>query len=355
MRKKRNRPGAEGGFDRSREPHLKNRQRLRKIYEESGRVWLDALCDFENALHKHVEEAEDDQLRFQTERLFKSLNKRIKAVAVDREEWIALFGCYEFVTDTSRHFGFDEARRLHGEEMAARSLSSPRSFCSSILSKQFTLDRARFLHELLFRVGSIASWMEAQQTLSLWLVFKELRWAWRGNRDETARTLQAFYLSQLPQRCLVKTQHRGRGLLTARFPNGVRVGTNYDNKPWTDRQWGKILKQAARLTERSYNSTDLEKWVWWCYPVFRRYRWNTREVLNAASNREIDFGKEKPGIDKLITFQKYWIRRGLRFTGRKQKQSRTPPLAEFVRHIVVPDPEKMWGSLGGFLFLPKKN
>jgi hypothetical protein len=198
--------------------------------------------------------------------------------------------------------------------------------------------------------------MEAQTSFSMWLVFKELRPAWRGNRDETARTLQALYLSQLPQRCLVKTKHRGRELITARFPNGVRVGTNYESKPWNSGQWKNLLQQAARLTEKRWcECTELERWVWWCYPVFRRFRWNAREVLNAASEREIDFEREKAGIDKLITFQKYWIRRGLRFTGRKQKQSRTPSLAEFVRHIVVPDPEKMWGSFGGFLFLPKKN
>jgi hypothetical protein len=270
------------------------------------------------------------------------------------DEWRALLSCYRFVTDTSRHLGYDQARRLHGEEMEARGLSSARSFCSS-LGKQFAQAPEPFLDELLSRARSIASWMEAQESFSLWLVFKELRPAWRGNIDERARAIQALYLSQLPQKFLVKTKHRGRELITARFPKGVRVGTNYDNKPWTGRQWKSILEQAARLTEKRYDCTELEKWVWWFYPVFRRYRWNTREVLNAACNREIDFEKEKAGIDKLITFQKYWIRRGLRFVGGKQKQNRTPPLAEFVTRLVLPDPEKMWGSLGGLLFLPKKN
>lgn len=241
--------------------------------------------------------------------------------------------------------------------MKARRLSSARSFCS-FLPKQFAQasesERAGLLDELYFRSSSIASWMEAQESFSSWLGFKDLRQAWRGDIDERARAIQALYLSQLSQRLLTKTEHRSRELITARFPEGVRIGTNYDNRPWNEGQWRSILERAARLTDKRYDCTELERWVWWCYPVFRRYRWNTREVLNAASEREIDFEKEKSGIDKLITFQKYWIRRGLRFVGRKQKQNRTPPLEELVRHVVLPNREKMWGSLGGLLFLPKK-
>ncbi|HEV3098862.1 MAG TPA: hypothetical protein VGY75_04030 [Candidatus Udaeobacter sp.] len=357
-----------------------------------GEVWWEALCDFRNELHEHIEGAKKDQRRFQNGRLFKSLVKRIKAEATGKDEWVALFACYQFVTDTSRcdrfflHYperteltfdfssapltkqqvrdvaklvnerklGYDQARRLHGEEMAARELSSPRSFCSS-LAKEFAKTPEHSLNQLNFRVRSIASWIEAQESFSQWLVFKELHSAWRGNRDERAHAIQACYLSQLPQRLLAKTQHRGREVIGAYLPPELHVGTNYDNKPWNAGQWASILKQAAGLTEKTYDCTELEKLVWWCYPVFRRYKWNTREVLNVASEREIDFEKEKAGIDKLIRFQKYWIRRGLRFTGGKQKQNRTPPLAEFVRRVVLPDSEKMWGSLGGFLFPPKKN
>jgi hypothetical protein len=295
-------------------------------------VWREALCDFRNELYEDVEGAEKDQLRFQNGRLFRSLVKRIKAEATGRDQWGAMVYCYRFVTKRSLHFGYDEARRLHGEEMAARGAPSPGTFCSRPVSD---------LDELMSRVCSIASWMEAQESFSVWLIFKKLSQAWRGDIDERARALQACYLSQLPHGLTAKQKSR--------------IGTNYSNEPWTDRQWKNILEHSVRLTKKRYACTELEKLVWWCYPVFRRYRWNTREVLNVASEREIDFEKEKAGIDKLIRFQKYWIRRGLRFTGGKQKQNRTPPLAEFVRSVVLPDSKKMWGSLGGFLFLPKKN
>jgi hypothetical protein len=301
-----------------------------------GKVWWEALCDFRNELHEHVEEAKKDQLRFQTGRLFRSLIKRIKAEATGKDQWVAMLYCYHFVTGISRHLGYDEARRLHGEEMATKGLSSPRSFCSRPVSD---------LDELTFRVSSMASWMEAQESLLLWLVFKDLRPAWRGNRDERPRAIQACYLAKLPRRCLVKTTHRGRELISARFPEGVCVGTNYEGRPWTDREWQNILEQAARLTEKRYDCTEFERWLWWCYPVFRRYGWNTREVQEAAMGRGFTLATELYETN----FRRRLMSMGLRISGRKQKQDRTPPLAEFVEHVVLLDPGEMCGAIGGFL------
>jgi hypothetical protein len=289
-----------------------------------GEVWWEALCDFRNKLHEHVEEAKKDQRRFQTGRLFRSLIKRIKAEATGKDQWVAMLYCYHFVTGISRHLGYDEARRLHGEEMAAKRMSSLRSFCSRPVSD---------LDELMFRFRSIAFWIEAQESFWLWLVFKELRPAWRGNRDERAHAIQACYLSQLPQRLLRPE---------------LGVGTNYDNKPWNARQWKNILEQAARLTEKTYDCTELEQWVWWCYPVFQRYGWNAREVLECCCAR---FLEDRTGLlDKDEDhFRRYWMARGLRFAGKKQNRNRTPLLAEFVRNVVLSNPGTVWGSLGGFL------
>jgi hypothetical protein len=327
----------------------------KKSVFHAGAVWLEALSDFENELHEHVEQAKKDQLRFQDGRLEKSLVRHIKARASGKDEWLVLFACYQFVTNTTRHLGYDEARRMHGEEMKARRFLSAREFCRS-LPERFAVAPERLLEELHFRVRSVVSWMEAQESFSLWLVFKDLRPAWRRKKlDARASAIQACYLSKLPQKLLIKTKRRGRVRVGAHLRPELGIGTNYENRPWNDREWQNILEQAARLTEKRYCCTELEKWVWWCYPVFRRYEWNTREVLDAASKRDMDFEKEKAGIDKLVTFQKYWIRRGLRFVGGKQKQNRTPPLWEFAVRVVLPEPGKMWGAWGGFLFLPKKN
>jgi hypothetical protein len=148
-------------------------------FEAAGKVWREASCDFRKDLHEHVEQAKRDQLRFQDRRLLGSLVKHIKAKATGWDEWIAMFALYQFVTDMSRHPGYDEARRLHGEEMKARGLSSARSFCSS-LPKQFAQAPERSRNELHFRFCSIASWMEAQESFSMWLVFKNLRQGWRA-------------------------------------------------------------------------------------------------------------------------------------------------------------------------------
>ncbi len=66
---------------------------------QSGAVWLEALRDFENELHGHVERAMEDQLRFQDGRLWRSLTQHIKAKASGKYEWSALFYCYRFMTE----------------------------------------------------------------------------------------------------------------------------------------------------------------------------------------------------------------------------------------------------------------
>ena len=125
---------------------------------------------------------------------------------------------------------------------------------------------------------------------------------------------------------------------------GLGVGTNYKGVPWSSRQWANILERAARLAEKEHNNcTLLEQWVWWYYPVFRRYGWSAREVQDAASFRKFadeDSWKviEKPEAD----FRRYWITRGLRFAGRKTNRT-NPPLAEFVKHVSVPSPDNVRG------------
>jgi hypothetical protein len=319
-------------------PEGRNRPSPEKI--DAGAVWLEALLDFENELHEHVEQAKKDQLRFGDGRLFRSLKRHIKANTTGKDEWYALFYCYRFMTDKLPHPGYDEARRLHDEEMEARGLLSAREFCSSLVES---------LDELLLRVRSIASWMEALESFSLWLVFKDLRPGWRGDRNARARTIQAAYLSKQPQRCLVKTTRRGRELLSARFPEGLRVGTNYDNTPWNDGQWQNILKQSARLTEKRYDCTELERWLWWCHSVFRRFRWNTREVREAAIRRGF------PEVSDMYeaNFRRRLISMGLRLSGQKQTRRARAPLAEFVEDLVLPEPGEMLGSAAGFL--TKKN
>ena len=157
--------------------------------------------------------------------------------------------------------------------------------------------------------------MEAQVTFSLWLVLKDFPQGWSGGLDQRAGAIQALHLSQLPVGQLTRTKHGGREVLTARFPEGIRIGTNALNKPWTPEQWKNILKQAAGFSKKELLvCTEVEEWVWWCYPVFRRY----------------------------------WMTRGLRFTGSKHKGK--PPLEGFALRVALPERETTWGYWGGLLF-----
>src|SRR5262245_43099261 len=171
-------------------------------------VWFGAFSDFVAGLDEHVVGAEEEQLKFQDGRLFASLRKAIKAKARGKEEWVLLFACYEFVTNTSRHLGYDEAVRLHDEEMVARGLCSAVEFCYG-MPRGFALAPEAGLLELHSRVRSVAAWMEAQISFSFWLVFKDFRRGWRGTMGERARAVAAFYLSQLHKTGVVSRVFRG--------------------------------------------------------------------------------------------------------------------------------------------------
>jgi hypothetical protein len=141
-------------------------------------------------------------------------------------------------------------------------------------------------------------------------------------------------LADLPKSLSV-TEIRGKDVKGAHVWKGLGLGASHGNVPWNPRQWASILSQAGRLALKPDTCTPLEYWVWWCYPVFARYEWNTREVLDAACQRE--FTEWPDGIDQLTKFRRHWMSCGLRFPGKKQKRDRTPPLAEFVEKISLPD------------------
>jgi hypothetical protein len=199
---------------------------------------------------------------------------------------------------------------------AAELKDSPRSFCKAFL-KEYAKEPVRFEGELLFRLFSIASWMEAQESFSLWLAMRFCRAAWNSeDEDERARSITACILAR-PK--------------LASVSQGLGLTRNKDL--WASKQWKNILKHAATLATKPDDCAQLEKWVWWCFPVFQRLKWNARQVIDAAVKRGITFENEK--LYELKKFQKYWIRRGLRFAGGKQK--RVPLLAEFIQNISLPE------------------
>jgi hypothetical protein len=314
-----------------RQPRTENFMSKKRGFD-AGQIWSDLLGDLRIELEEHCSLAKADELRFQTGRLAKNLRERIPAAG--KHPIVDLFLCYRFVTDESVQFGYDEPRRLHAEEMQAVGFKdSASSFCRSIANR-YAKAPARFAGELIFRLESIASFMEAQESFSQWLAFRHHRAAWRGD-DPSARAqaMQAWHLAELRSSIIETSGRKGWKFKGARLGEVLGIGCSPSDEPWNDRQWANILEQAARLVRKGEsNCTALEKWIWWCYPVFVRHGWNSREVQEAAERRFSRVPIREP--EKL---RRHLMSIGLRIAGRKKKRKRLPPLAEFVEKVRVPD------------------
>ena len=279
----------------------------------------------EAQLIEQQQAARPDKIRFQNECLFDMLRKRIRASGHEFND--TLYKCYEVVvaSDVLGGAAAAEARRLYREEISAlekvEKAKWPGSRDATALIRMF------------------CSWFEAGRSLDAWLSYNYNRSLWKpGSDDERWQASQAEALAELPRR-LIECERAGRTIRGAKLWEGHGVGADRNGQPWKPRQWGNILKRAASLAEKDPNKcTALEQWLWWSFPVFHRYKWNARQVIEAACKRELN----EPLLDKSPTgFTKYWINRGLRFEGGKQAKS--PKLEGFVVHLVVPDVESTRG------------
>ena len=312
----------------------------------SQEIWRDALSDLRDQLADDCLKKEPDQLQFQTGLLFENLKRRIETAGKDRLKTMDL--CYRFVTDRSLDLGYDEPRRLHFEEINAleaepiskRKGYRPLTPTQQEIADRLKRDRLSKLKESIFLapLRSIANWMEAQESFSMWLSFNNNRAVWRGDPDARAQATQAYILATALSYMRVY-EFKGRRIKGVRLWEGQGVGANYKGDVWTSEQWANILAQAARLAGKGEaHCSPLEKWVWWCYPVFHRHGWNAREVRKAA----LAHFHQQVAIPEAEKFRRHWMNLGLRFAGRRTSRE-DPPLAEFVRHISVPDPDKVRG------------
>jgi hypothetical protein len=246
-----------------------------------------------------------------------------------------MFRCYQFVTDPPWPLGFDEARRLHDEEMKAARKDTAQLFCRTFRHKVMdssTRDLRELLALLRSRLRSIASWMEAQQGFGMWLGFRHYRSGWQSDPDSRARAVHAWILANALRFLQVYEFSGGYRVTGVRLWEGLGVGTNYEGVPWNQQQWANVLRQAARLAEKGEAScTALERWLWWCYPVFRRHGWNSREVWQAACAR----GFKKADDMYEANFRRYLLTRGLAIKGRKTTRE-SPPLSKFVQEVEPP-------------------
>lgn len=191
---------------------------------------------------------------------------------------------------------------------------------------------------MLLRLESITSWIEAQESLAMWLASKGNRAFWRALDDSAReRAFQAGWLAELPSHVIRSEGHGGRTFIGAAVWEGLGLGYDHSSgRKWSRRDWANILYRAWWLAKRGdKNCTPLEEWVWWCYPVFRRYEWSAREVLECCCRR---FREDPTGLLNKhgAHFGRYWMTRGLRFSGGKTSR-KNPPLAELLITLRVPD------------------
>jgi hypothetical protein len=291
---------------------------------------MGAIHELRIELTDHCLSAKEDQLRFQNGRLFTKVIAGIERLG-RRDVIETMAFCYALATATNRwlDLGYDEPRRMHREEMAA--LKAIPAAQEDGRSKEKRLAVRDEFVPMLFLLESIASWIEAQEAFNTWFAFNRNRKAWRGKDPEARRlALEAGIIARLPDFSIEKE-------VAGKYK--VQHLSIWLGGKWNDSQWTRILEQAARLAEKGEKAfTPMEYWVWWCYPVFSRWGWNTREVREAAAQRGFREAEEM-AEEK---FRRYWMTRGLRLGGKRTSRT-SPPLAEFVRHVSLPDPNNVLG------------
>ncbi len=307
-------------------------------------IWWDAINDLRGQLETECLTSEPDKLRFQNGRLIENLTQRIELAGKNRLiDTMSL--CYSLVTDRSLQLGYDEPRRLHFEEINALCAIPATERLAWVLPEH---ERSKLgdCVSFLFLLDSIASWIEAQESLSMWIAFKLNRAAWQGDDpDARACAIQAEMLAKFPARIIESDGWKGRKLRGAHVWEGWGLAVDSQGVPWNRRHWSNILEKAARLAEKGEKDcTALERWVWWCYPIFRRYAWRAEEVRKSAVAR--GFAEAEKATE--ANFRRNWITDGLRFVGNREKRNKAP-LAEFVRHVAVPNHRNsrglpVWGN-----------
>jgi hypothetical protein len=295
---------------------MMKRQHKSDGFEPIIEPWRLAIFKLRDQLTRHCLRQPPERRRFQNRRLFKNFNvaygsspHRDKSVLLSYW-WFSGYPCENEVP-------YKEARQQHYAELKARGF--PKEFDPPGAPAENRNDP--IVKEFAFRLDSLASWIEAQESWIFWRGLNERPGEWkRGDAKARQQAADATFLRRLP-----KTVNE--------LPDRMIMDFVKDFRKWSSSDWAKILKAAAR-DPRDTNEDDLrlEKWVWWRYPIFSRYRWSTAEVCRAAKEK---FGKIHH-VDHEAAFQLFWVRRGLRFTGKRRRTRQRPPLWDFVISQQVP-------------------
>jgi hypothetical protein len=289
--------------------------RFIKEGERIAKPWRLAIFKLREQLEEDCLTHAPERRHLQNRRLIDNLHHELELS--DRPERFALIAYWLFCgSPWQDQLGYEEARRQHYAELRALGVS-PEFDRPQFQTKP---KWAAFPVELLFRLDSLASWIEAQESWVTWRALTNRPAAWDRHDPEARRkAMDAGLIAKLPAVI---------GTISDSFLCGVIEGV----KTWSKSQWAKVLKMASHIAERGEEPvSEFDTWVWWRYPVFMRYHWSAAEVCRAAEEKFQDVDK----VSNARAFQAAWVRRGLRFRGRKTRRKH-PPLWDFVLNEEVP-------------------
>lgn len=278
--------------------------------------WRLAILKLRSQLNEHCLKEPPAHRRFQNRRLIKNFYAEYHSSPAAGKS--VLMSYWLFCGSPAAHlFPYKEARQQHYAELKAVGLSKEFDPTDS----ERKAKRSKVIKEFSFRLDSLASWIEAQESWIFWRVLTSRPAAW-DRHDSKAR-----------QRAINANLIRRMRIIANELPDWMSMDFVKSFGRWSSPDWAKILKAAARdSADVNQDDLKLETWVWWRYPIFSRFRWSTAEVCRAAKQK---FGKIHH-VDHEPAFQLFWVRRGLRFTGKRTGKRHRPPLWDFVVNNEVP-------------------
>ena len=275
-------------------------------------IWRDAVFQLRKQLHQECLTKRGEFRRFQNRRLIENLVSRIQS---ERSSAAASVGTYWLLCGSpwqDHQLGYANALRQHRGELAAN------GFPPEI---DPTGNRERVANELIYRIESLASWIEAEESWIFWCRATRQPQLW--DREDPIAGRQAADAMLIAKMSAMTIDDLSDKAIADIIRSLQR---------WKPLQWVKILNMAARLAgDAKKPVSEREKWVWWRFPIFSRYEWSAAEVCRAAREK---FGQRDDLVSE-SSFQSAWVRRGLRFAGKKRRRQ-YPPLWKFVLTAELP-------------------
>jgi len=277
--------------------------------------WRLAIFKLRDQLKRHCLRQAPERRRLQNGRLVRNFLDAYHSLSAPGKSLLMSYWLF-CGSPFARRLPYKEARREHYAELKEHGF--PKEFDPP--DSQLKANKRRVITEFMVRLNSLASWIEAQESWIFWRTLCNRLGAW-NQHDPRARQLaiDSDLIRLMP-------------ILANEVPDWMITDFVKSFRRWLSSDWAKILKAAVRDSGKMQDQElKLETWVWWRYPIFSRYRWSTAEVCRAAREK---FGKIHH-VDHEGAFQLFWVRRGIRFTGKRTRR-KLPPLWEFVISRDVP-------------------